>query len=95
MHQEATESIQIQLNFRAPSSCSCACMARNPAQMNSPDDDSCSELHRGHEYAKRLKVRVKKFGFSKRENLEEIWKFSDLSSVFPSMKLGFCFYMVC
>lgn len=81
MHQETTESPQTQINFRTPFSHSCACMAGNLAQMNSPDDDSCSVLHRGHEYAKRMKVCVKKFGFSKRENFEEIWKFSDLSVV--------------
>ena len=63
------------------------CMARNLAQMNSPDDDSFSELLRGHEYAKRMKVCVKKFGFSKRENLEGIWKFWDLNSVMPSNEI--------
>ena len=95
MHKEAIENTRIQLNFRNPLPWRCTWSARNLAQLYKVRDESCSQLHQDHEYAKRLKNYVKKIEFRRERKMEGNWDFEIWKFCPEQMRLGFGFYMVC
>ena len=58
-------------------------------------DESCSELHKDHEFATRLKVGVKNFKKQSERKIGGKWKILDLKFCYEQNQLGFGLYTPC